>query len=76
MSDTTENSLKSGQPTLTINTITIPRFASKYWRVEGPQTMSFAITNFENGFEAVFRSRMSHDLVGIICDSEDVKDHA
>ncbi|CAG69488.1 non-contractile tail sheath protein [Acinetobacter baylyi] len=76
MSDTTENSLESGQPTLTINTTTIPRFASKYWRVEGPQTMSFAITNFENGFEAVFRSRMSHDLVGIIWDSEDVKDHA
>ena len=37
--------------------------------------MSFAITNFANGFEAFFRSRTSTDLVGISWDSYDAKDH-
>ncbi|PNW16572.1 phage capsid protein [Acinetobacter sp. AKBS16] len=37
--------------------------------------MSFAITNYGNGFEASFRSRMTNDLVGISWDSYDTKDH-
>ncbi|MGQ0707089.1 non-contractile tail sheath protein [Acinetobacter baumannii] len=37
--------------------------------------MSFAITNYGNGFEASFKSRMTNDLVGISWDSYDTKDH-
>ncbi|MCU4576989.1 phage capsid protein [Acinetobacter courvalinii] len=62
-------------PSLTVTTSSIDRFSPKFWRVDGPQTMSFAITNFANGFEAFFRSRTSTDLVGISWDSYDTKDH-
>ncbi|MCL8352069.1 hypothetical protein M9Y34_16975, partial [Acinetobacter baumannii] len=49
---------------ITQNTL-IDRFSPIYWRIDGPQTTSFAITNYGNGFEASFRSRMTNDLVGI-----------
>lgn len=55
--------------------ILIDRFSPSYWRIDGPQTMSFAITNYGNGFEASFRSRMTTDLAGISWDSYDSKDH-
>jgi hypothetical protein len=62
-------------PQLRIGTKFIDRFDPKYWRVDGPQTMSFTTTSFDNGFEVLFKSRMSNDLVGIIWDTEDKKDH-
>ncbi|ENX16186.1 hypothetical protein F895_01777 [Acinetobacter sp. CIP 64.2] len=62
-------------PALNVETSTIDRFSPKYWRIDGPQTMSFAITNYANGFEAAFRSRTTTDLAGISWDSYDVKDH-
>lgn len=55
--------------------ILIDRFSPSYWRIDGPQSMSFAITNYGNGFEASFRSRMTTDLAGISWDSYDSKDH-
>ena len=67
------NSTVSPQP-ITQN-ILIDRFNPTYWRIDGPQTMSFAITNYGNGFEASFRSRMTTDLAGISWDSYDSKDH-
>ncbi|RLZ09428.1 phage capsid protein [Acinetobacter sp. 2JN-4] len=60
---------------LIIETSLIDRFHPKYWRIDGPQTMSFAITNYQNGFEASFRSRTTTDLAGIVWDSHDAKDH-
>ncbi len=60
---------------MNVETSTIDRFSPKYWRIDGPQTMSFAITNYANGFEAAFRSRTTTDLAGISWDSYDVKDH-
>lgn len=53
----------------------IDRFAPLYWRIDGPRSMSFAITTYGNGFEAYFISRKSNDFCGIIWDSEDKKDH-
>ena len=57
-------------------TTSIDRFDRKYWRVDGGQTGSFAVTNYLNGFEVVFRSRMTDDLVGVLWDSKNTKDHA
>ncbi|MCU4379389.1 non-contractile tail sheath protein [Acinetobacter haemolyticus] len=65
----------SQSPKLKIETTQIDRFNPTYWRVDGPQTMSFAITNYLNGFEVVFRSRTTTDLAGIVWDSHDAKDH-
>lgn len=70
-----QNSDRSQTPKLKIETIQIDRFSPTYWRVDGPQTMSFAITSYLNGFEVVFRSRTTSDLAGIVWDSHDVKDH-
>lgn len=67
------NSTVSPQP-ITQN-ILIDRFSPSYWTIDGPQTMSFAITNYGNGFEATFRSRMTTDLAGISWNSYDTKDH-
>lgn len=62
-------------PAVSIQTSLINRFSPKYWRIDGPQTMSFAISNYANGFEASFRSRTTTDLAGVIWDSYDAKDH-
>ncbi|QNX07548.1 phage capsid protein [Acinetobacter seifertii] len=67
------NSTVSPQP-ITQN-ILIDRFSPSYWTIDGPQSMSFAITNYGNGFEATFRSRMTTDLAGISWNSYDTKDH-
>ncbi len=69
-----EKNLKKS-PHLTVTTSIIDRFSPKFWRVVGPQTMSFAITGYGNGFEASFRSRTTTDLAGISWDSDDTKDH-
>ena len=53
----------------------IDRFDPTYWRVDGPQTASFAITDYNNGFEVSFQCRQTDDLVGIIWNSQDTKDH-
>lgn len=74
MTNTFEKNFKKS-PNLAVTTSIIDRFSPKFWRVDGPQTMSFAITNFGNGFEACFRSRTTTDLVGVSWDSYDVKDH-
>ncbi len=42
------NSTVSPQP-ITQN-ILIDRFSPSYWTIDGPQSMSFAITNYGNGF--------------------------
>lgn len=62
-------------PTLLTETQTINRFDPLYWRIDGPQTASFAITDYQNGWEATFQCRQTDDLVGIIWDSENTKDH-
>ncbi|MDH0032081.1 MULTISPECIES: phage capsid protein [unclassified Acinetobacter] len=62
-------------PNLTVESLIIDRFSPQYWRIDGPQTMSFAITTYGNGFEACFRSRTTTDLAGISWDSYDSKDH-
>lgn len=54
---------------------TIDRFEPIYWRIDGPATASFSIVNYLNGWEATFLCRQSDDLVGIIWDSIDAKDH-
>ncbi|MDV7449266.1 phage capsid protein [Acinetobacter baumannii] len=69
-----QNNTNTSPHPITQNTL-IDRFSPIYWRIDGPQTMSFAITNYGNGFEASFRSRMTNDLVGITWDSYDTKDH-
>ncbi|WP_407486036.1 phage capsid protein [Acinetobacter baumannii] len=69
-----QNNTNTSPHPITQNTL-IDRFSPIYWRIDGPQTMSFAITNYGNGFEASFRSRMTNDLVGIRWDSYDTKDH-
>ncbi|HEE6559821.1 TPA: phage capsid protein [Acinetobacter baumannii] len=69
-----QNNTNTSPHPITQNTL-IDRFSPIYWRIDGPQTMSFAITNYGNGFEASFRSRMTNDLVGISWDSYDTKDH-
>ncbi|WP_032014061.1 phage capsid protein [Acinetobacter baumannii] len=69
-----QNNTNTSPHPITKNTL-IDRFSPIYWRIDGPQTMSFAITNYGNGFEASFRSRMTNDLVGISWDSYDTKDH-
>ena len=61
---------------LRYETINIPRFSPKYWRVDGGKTASFSITQYGNGFEVLFRSRMTDDLVGVLWDTGDTKDHA
>ncbi|MCU0189402.1 non-contractile tail sheath protein, partial [Citrobacter freundii] len=67
-----QNNSNSSPHPITQNTL-IDRFSPIYWRIDGPQTMSFAITNYGNGFEASFRSRMTNDLVGITWDSYETK---
>lgn len=62
-------------PVLRISSTEIERFEPKYWRVDGPQTMSFTTTNYLDGFEVLFKSRTTSDLVGIIWDTENKKDH-
>lgn len=62
-------------PQLSWATLTLPRFHPHYWRVEGPDTASFSLTNYRNGFEVLFKPRLSSDLIGIIWESEDHKDH-
>ncbi|HCJ6672381.1 TPA: phage capsid protein [Acinetobacter baumannii] len=69
-----QNNTNTSPHPITQNTL-IDRFSPIYWRIDGPQTMSFAITNYGNGFEASFKSRMTNDLVGISWDSYDTKDH-
>ncbi|HFG6920450.1 phage capsid protein [Acinetobacter baumannii] len=69
-----QNNTNTSPHPITQNTL-IDRFSPIYWRIDGPPTMSFAITNYGNGFEASFRSRMTNDLVGISWDSYDTKDH-
>ncbi len=69
-----QNNTNTSPHPITQNTL-IDRFSPIYWRIDGPQTTSFAITNYGNGFEASFRSRMTNDLVGISWDSYDTKDH-
>lgn len=66
-----------GSATLKLKTsqVSMDMFSPTYWRVDGPPTMSFAITNYLNGFEVNFTSRMTSDLVGVIWDSTDKKDH-
>lgn len=55
--------------------VPMKRFDPVYWRVDGGSTASFSITNYLNGFEVQFQTRMSDDLVGIVWDSKDDKDH-
>ena len=62
-------------PILQTKIQTIKRFDPLYWRIDGPQTASFAITDYQNGWEATFQCRQTDDLVGIIWDSENTKDH-
>ena len=62
-------------PPLTYYMSSIQRFDPVYWRAEGPQTASFSISSYENGFEVAFESRLKSDFVGIVWDSEDTKDH-
>lgn len=77
MTDNFENDKNNFKQNLNliVETSIIDRFSPQYWRVDGPQTMSFAITNYETGFEVSFRSRTTTDLVGISWDSFDIKDH-
>lgn len=53
----------------------IDRFHPLYWRVDGPSTANFSITNYQNGFQVIFDMRLKDDLVGIVWDSENTKDH-
>ena len=62
-------------PTLLTEVQQIDRFDPLYWRIDGPQTASFSITDYQNGWEALFQCRQTDDLVGIIWDSENTKDH-
>ncbi|ERS01383.1 hypothetical protein Q674_13145 [Acinetobacter sp. COS3] len=70
-----ETLMNDATPSFLVEDMIIDRFSPMYWRVDGPQTMSFAITDYENGFEASFRSRATTDLVGVSWDSHDSKDH-
>lgn len=69
--------LTSTDPTPKLNTYQteIDMFEPTYWRVDGAPTMSFSITNYLNGFQVDFVSRMTNDLVGVLWDSKDTKDH-
>lgn len=62
-------------PQLRLTTQTIKRFDPTYWRVDGADSSSFSLTNYGNGFEVLFASRLKDDFVGIIWDTEDTKDH-
>lgn len=63
------------RPTLKRTVEYMDIFNPVYWRVDGQQTASFSITNYQDGFEVNFINRMKSDLVGIIWDSKDTKDH-
>ena len=62
-------------PKFKVLNLDISRFDPVYWRVDGPSTASFSLFSIANGFEVNFECRMSDDLVGVVWDSEDVKDH-
>lgn len=53
----------------------IDRFTPKYWRLDGPRTMSLALTTTDTSMEAFFIARKTSDLCGVIWDSKDTKDH-
>lgn len=43
-----QNNTNTSPHPITQNTL-IDRFSPIYWRIDGPQTTSFAITNYGNG---------------------------
>ncbi|QHB72931.1 hypothetical protein [Stenotrophomonas sp. 364] len=53
----------------------IARFTPRYWRIDGPRSMSFCLTSESNGFDALFIARYADDLCGILWDTRDSKDH-
>jgi hypothetical protein len=52
-----------------------PRMTPKYFTVDGPRSMSFALTTSGSNLTVNFTARMKNDLCGIIWSSEDTKDH-
>lgn len=55
--------------------VIINRFEPIFWRIDGPRTMSFCVTNYENGFQASFTSKLKGDLAGLLWNSVDRLDH-
>lgn len=53
----------------------IDRFTPRFWRIDGPRSMSFCLTSEGRGFDATFIARYANDLCGIIWDTKDTKDH-
>lgn len=61
--------------TVTVTETDMMRFAPKYWRIDGPRTMSLSLTTTDTSLEAYFLSRTNQDLCGLIWDSVDKKNH-
>lgn len=61
--------------TTDFSTTVVPRMKPKYWLVNGPRTMSFALTTNGSDLRVDFTSRMHNDLCGLVWESEDRKDH-
>lgn len=70
-----KRSIKDPTYSLTYYSTSIRRFNPTYWRVDGSSTSSFSLTPYLDGFQVIFQCRMTDDLVGIIWDSVDSKDH-
>lgn len=61
-------------PTVGFNT-TVKRFTPRLFYVDGPRSMSFALTTDRNSLRVDYTARMTNDLCGLIWQSEDTKDH-
>jgi hypothetical protein len=59
----------------TFSTAVVQRFTPKYWRVDGPRSMSFALTTTGTNLRVDYVARKANDICGVVWDSEDLKDH-
>jgi hypothetical protein len=62
-------------PTVDFSTQVISRMTPKYFTVNGPQSMSFALTTAFNTMRVDYVARMESDLCGLTWNSVDTKDH-
>lgn len=80
LNDFTNQQLRNGDATDPVEssfftTTSIPRMTPKYFTVDGPRSMSFALTTNGSDLRVDYTSRMQDNLCGLIWSSEDTKDH-
>jgi hypothetical protein len=55
--------------------VPVERFTPRYMFVDGPRSMSFALTTTNRDLRVDFTSRLQNDLCGLVWESTDTKDH-